>query len=256
MNEVTSERPWAFVTGGSGGVGRAISESLAEDGWNIALTYRTNEAAAEVTVAAVQAAGGEALSLQLDLTNTEAVPAALEQASARGAISGVVYAAGPHIPMDFIARTSPEKFAYTIDQDLKASFNLFQAAIPLLRESHGVALAVVTPVIERYTRMDILSSAPKAALQAVIRGIAAEEGRYGVRANCIGVGMMEGEGMWEALIANGDFTEQGLAALKKQTPLGHFGHVSDVGAAAVFLMSQRSKWITGQTLNVDGGYSL
>jgi len=249
-------RPWALVAGASGGLGRAIAVALASDGWNLALNYRSNLVAAEETGRRVAEMGARWRLYQTDLTDIAQVKTMVQAVTSESALAGVVYAAGPHIPMDFISRTTPEKFAGSIDGDLKAAYNLIQLSLPAVRASSGNIVAVVTPVIDRYSKMDILSSAPKAALQAVIRGIAAEEGRFGVRANCIGVGMIEGEGLWNALHANGDFTQDGLDLLRRQTPLGHFGEVGDIAEAARFLMSSRAKWITGHTLTVDGGYSL
>jgi 3-oxoacyl-[acyl-carrier protein] reductase len=78
---------------------------------------------------------------------------------------------------------------------------------------------VTTPAVERYPKRDLLSSAPKAAVQAIVRGIASEEGRYGVRANCVAVGLLEGEGMWDMLIERGDYTEEALAIAKRNIPL-------------------------------------
>ena len=250
-----SER-WALVGGGSGGIGRAVSVALAHDGWNVIATYRSNKDAAEVTADLVRSAGREAETREADLVDAPAVAAMVAEIGGTRALGGVVYAAGPHIPMDFIARHSPERFSDTIDQDLKGCFNLFQPALPTLREHNGSICAIVTPVLRHYTRMDVLSAAPKAGIEAIVRGIAAEEGRYGVRANCVGAGVLKGEGMWTALTERGDYTEKGLQQALARIPLGRFGHVSDIAAAVAFLMSGSAGWITGQTLHVDGGYSI
>ena len=249
-------RPWAVVAGGSGGLGRACAAALARDGWNTVLTYRSNTAGAEKTASLVSEAGGEAIVKPVDLADPDSVRGLVADVTAAVPVSGLVYAAGPHIPMAFIADTPPEQFGHSIDQDLKAAYNLVQLFLPALRETKGAITAIVTPVIVRYTRTDLLSSAPKAGVQALIRGVAAEEGRYGVRANCVGVGVIEGEGLWETLTETGVFTERGLKQALAAIPLGHFGSPDDVGRTVRFLMSDEARWITGQTLNVDGGYSV
>ncbi len=250
------DQHWALVAGGSGGIGRAICTVLAKGGWNVALTYHSNKDAGEATAALVREAGREAVTFGVDLSDPSAAAAMVSELAAAVPVTAVVYAAGPHIPMNFISGITAQQFSDAIDQDLKACFNLLQPALPQLRQRQGRVLAIVTPVILRYARTDLLSVAPKAGVQALIRGIAAEEGRYGVRANAVGVGVIEGEGMWKELMARGDFTETGLKQALSQTALGRFGDMMDVARAARFLLSDESSWITGQTLYVDGGYSL
>lgn len=252
----SAKNDWVVVAGGSGGIGRAISTALAADGWNVVVGYHSRIEGAEKTAAAVREQSRDALIMQVDLSDPANAQSFITEVTQSVRVSGIVYAAGPLIPMDFIANISPEQFSRQIDLDLKASYNFIQPFLPTLRENKGAILAVVTPVIERYTRSDLLSSAPKAGVQALIRGVAAEEGRYGVRANAIGVGVVKGDGLWTSLNASGVFTEKGLKQALAAIPLGEFGTEADVGEAAQFLMSRRAKWITGQTLNVDGGYSL
>lgn len=247
---------WVVVAGGSGGIGRAISKSLAADGWNVVVTYNSRPDGAEKTAAAVRELSRAALIRQVDLSDPASARSLAAEVTEAVPVAGLVYAAGPHIPMDFISNISPEQFSVQIDRDLKACYNFVHPFLGALRETKGAVLAVVTPVIERYTRTDLLSSAPKAGVQALIRGLAAEEGRNGVRANAVGVGVVEGEGLWTSLNASGVFTEKGLRQAKAAIPLGRFGTEGDVGEAARFLLSAQANWITGQTLNVDGGYGV
>jgi NAD(P)-dependent dehydrogenase (short-subunit alcohol dehydrogenase family) len=119
----------------------------------------------------------------------------------------------------------------------------------------GVVAALVTPAIRRYAVKDVLSAAPKAAIEALVRGIAAEEGRFGVRANCVGVGVIE-DGMYHKLIETGDFDERFLQATRDVVALRRLGAAQDIANAVEFLVSDRAAYITGQTLMVDGGYAV
>ncbi len=236
-------------------MGGAIWRELADDGWDVALTYHRNAAAAQAVACSVLAAGRQCRIAQLDLTDAGATAAIVDGLTVE-TLSGVVYAAGPAITMRYISTLSPARFTDQLLGDTAACFNLLQPSIEPLRRTRGAMLAVVTPAIERYSKKDLLSSAPKAAIQAAVRGIAAEEGRNGIRANCIGVGLLEGEGMWGELRSGGDYTDELLAIARHNLALRRFGAVEDIARAARFLMSDRAGWITGQTLNVDGGYAL
>lgn len=247
---------WALIGGGSGGIGRAVARALAEDGWDIALTYRSSRAAAERAAEDVRRLGRLASVHEVELSDSAAVSELVAEVARPGALAGVVYAAGPHFGMRYVSATTPASLSEILDVDAKACFNLLQPAIEPLRANQGTILAVSTPAVRRYAKRDFLSSAPKAVVEATVRAIASEEGRFGIRANCIQVGLLEGEGMWDRLVDSGDYTPQVLDIAKGNIALGHFGDVTDIAMAAQFLMSTRARWITGQVLGVDGGFAI
>jgi NAD(P)-dependent dehydrogenase (short-subunit alcohol dehydrogenase family) len=116
-------------------------------------------------------------------------------------------------------------------------------------------VAITTPATVRYAVKDVLSAAPKAAIEALVKGVAAEEGRFGVRANCVGCGVIM-DGMYHQLIERGDFTDRFLESTKQLLALHRLGSAEDIAQAVAFLASDRAGYITGQTLMVDGGFAL
>ncbi|MGE0660588.1 MAG: SDR family NAD(P)-dependent oxidoreductase [Reyranellaceae bacterium] len=246
----------AFVAGGSGGIGREICRLLAAAGCDVALTYRNGRDRAEQTATLVRDAGRRAVTLSLDLRDETAVARAVDETALDFAgLHTVVYAAGPYIHMRHVSRIEPALFRDTMEQDAFGCFNLVHAALPHLRAAKGSFIALATPALRRYAVKDLLSVAPKAAIEAVVRGVAAEEGRFGVRANGVGVGVIE-DGMYHALLETGDFDQRFLDASRQNMALRRLGTATEVAEAAVFLASARARWITGQTLMVDGGYAL
>ena len=133
-----------------------------------------------------------------------------------------MYAAGPYFPMAYTGDIEPERFAHQMANDTLACFNLVQPALPALRRSRGSIVAVSTPAVRRFPSRDLLSAAPKAAIEQIVRGIAVEYGKFGVRANAVGVGLLE-DGMFEDLMANGDYTESILDLSRRAIPLRRFG---------------------------------
>lgn len=235
----------ALVAGGTGGIGAAVVRLLVERGEQVAFTFHRNEAAAERLALETGATFG-----QLDLTEAESVQGfvdAFEQ------VHTVVYAAGPHVPMLHLSAVTPPVLRQQLQDDTMGFFALAHACLPKLRASRGSLVAVTTAATARFAVRDGLSSIPKAAVEAAVRALAKEEGRYGVRVNCVGPGMLT-DGMAERLIASGDLDDRALEAARVNTPLRTFGTARDVAEAVCFLASEAAGFISGQKLDVDGGY--
>jgi len=244
------------VIGGSGGIGRAIAIQLAERGCDVALNYFSNVAGAEETAARVRRAGGEVHVAQVDLRDEPGVRQFVDEAAEHfGGVHTAIYAAGPYIPMRFVSKQPASTFRDVMEQDAFGCYHLIQAVLPHLRTAQGSFVAIVTPAIRRYAAKDILSAAPKAAIEQLVKAVAAEEGRFGVRANAVGVGVIT-DGLYHALVERGDFDERFLEASRQAKALKRLGTAEEVAEGVVFLASARARWITGQTLMVDGGYAL
>ncbi|WP_300683513.1 SDR family oxidoreductase [Nocardioides sp.] len=241
-----------LITGAGGGIGAAIARRLVASGRPVALLYRRTrpEALIEELGDAVGFAGS------CDLTSTDALAATLESLTATtGAPTAVVHSAGPHVPMVHLSKVSPAQFAEQIGQDLVATFNLAHAVLPALREARGSLTFVTSAGTTRYPVRDGLSSIPKAGVEALARALAAEEGRFGVRVNSVGPGMLT-DGMAERLIANGDLDQRALDTAMGNIPLRTFGSADDIAEAVEYLASDRARFVTGQKIDIDGGYGV
>lgn len=246
----------AFVVGGSGGLGAAICRELAVRGSDVALTYRGNEDVAQALAADIGEWGQRAWAVGLDLTDHDQAKGSVDAiAEAAGGIHTLVYAAGPTVPQRHLSTVDPSEVRRQLDADAAGFFAVAQPAIPHLRETEGNIVAVTTAATRRFPVRDGLSSIPKAAVEAAIRGIAAEEGRFGVRANTVGPGMLT-DGMAQRLMESGDLDERALDAARDNIPMRRFGDAADIAEAVCFLASSRARFITGQHLDVDGGFTL
>jgi NAD(P)-dependent dehydrogenase (short-subunit alcohol dehydrogenase family) len=250
------DRPGAvLVSGGSGGLGAEICRLLAARGADVALSYRGHAEAAERVVAEVRMHGSDAHAWETDLASPGSAREFGELALRRfGAIHTVIHAAGPHVPQLHLSKVDPVTLSEHLQAEAGAFFNLVQPLLPELRERSGAIVAVTTAATRRFPVRDGLSAAPKAAVETLARGLAAEEGRFGIRVNCVGPGMLT-DGMSERLIASGDLDDDALAAVRAAIPLGRFGRAADVAEAVCFLASDRAAFISGQMLDVDGGYA-
>jgi len=245
----------AFIAGGSGGIGAAIVRAFARAGTDVAFSYYKNREAAERLVAELSG-GARVESFQLALEDSAAVRARLAAVRERfGRLHSVVYAAGPATPIGFVAALTEAQWLETFRLDTHACFNLVNAALPLLQEQRGGSLtAVTTTQYSRHVPMSVLSSAPKAAIESLLQVVAREYGRYGVRANSVRSGWLDGGKFADGI--GGQVGDKAKQAIIAGIPLGALGDPADVANAVLFMCSREARYITGDALSVDGGWKL
>jgi NAD(P)-dependent dehydrogenase (short-subunit alcohol dehydrogenase family) len=246
-----------IVFGGSGGIGQGVVAEFAKAGVDVAICYRSKQPAAEAAAAEARAKGVNASLHQLDVRDRAQVRSALDAAIvAHGRVHSLVWGAGPVVAQVNIADWTDEQFRGSLETEAVGFYNAVKCAIPHFRAAGGGAFVHLGSAgHDWWPHLDGLSVAPKACNEALIKGIAKEEGEHEIRANSILVGVVDA-GQFKVGQEAGYFDETWERAVKKLLPLKRWGKAEDIGQAAVFLASNRANYITGQTLSVAGGFGV
>ena len=244
-----------LIVGGSGGIGSLCAKEFANSGAKVAITYYKNEKAA---IDIVNDIDSDVQIYQLDNSNSESVEETFKKVvKDHGAINTLVNAAGFDIPQKFIGEIDVDLWKGVIDADINGFFNLIKFGLPYLRKSKGSIVFISSAGLFKYPPGDILSVAPKATIEHVLKGIAKEEGVNGVRANSIALGIIE-TGIFHRLREeeNTFFDDAWHEAVMNTLAIKRFGLPKEVADTAVFLASSKGGYITGHCIPVDGGYHL
>lgn len=244
----------ALVVGASGGIGGKVADVLAGDGSNLALVYNRKAEAAQAVADRVSVI---ATTHKCDVTNTAAIMALVEQAVAQhGRIHTLVWAAGPLVEQLYLGETPIEKWRKAFEVEVHGFFALTTALLPHMREQGGGSIVHLGSAGHlRWPDRDGLSVALKASNESWLKGIAREEGRHGIRANSVLVGVIDA-GMFHELMAQGAFPPEWVNETQKMLALKRWGQPEEIGYAVSWLASTRAAYVTGQQINVSGGFGI
>jgi 3-oxoacyl-[acyl-carrier protein] reductase len=234
----------ALVTGGSRGIGAAIARRLAAEGAAVAITYAGNTAAADASVAAIKSAGGTAFAFQADAANANSQRNGVEQAAAAlGGIDILVHNAGV-AEFSTLAEDTDETYERQFGVNVKGLHVGTRAALPHLRDG-GRIILIGSISGEMAFPATAVYSATKAAVAALARGWAKELAPRNILVNTVQPGPID----TDMNPADSEFAGQVLQAI----PLGRYGKVEEIAGAVAFLAGADASYITGTTLNIDGG---
>ena len=256
-NDVISKNKIAIITGGSRGLGKDMALSLARVGIDVVLTYHSNKQEGDKVADTIRGLGGKAVALQFDVSQISSFDAFLEQLKAvlretwdTERVDFLINNAGigKTIP---IANLTENDFDTLLNIHFKGVVFLTQKILAMMNDGGGVVF--ITAAGDRYIVPGYAAYAScKGAVEVFARYVAKEYGARGIRANTVAPGGIETDFNNAAIRSNPKLQE----FIKTQTALGRIGAPDDIGGVVAFLCGDDAKWLTGQRLEVTGGFNL
>lgn len=251
----------AVITGGSEGIGKAAARSLAAEGAGVVICARRVDVLEQAAAEIVAATGGKVLAIPTDVTQPAQVQALMEQTvAAFGRIDILVNNAGTSSAHPF-EKASPEIWQTDLDLKLFGAIHCTQAVLPYLRaQGGGRIINLTTPGGKAAGARSVPTSVSRAAGIALTKALSQEYAGENILVNTVCVGLIK-SGQHERRFAqaqaeNPDLTlEEFYGAMGQRVPLGRVGEAAEVGDLIAFLASERASYITGASINVDGGSS-
>ncbi len=234
----------ALVTGGSGELGSAICQALADAGWQVIVHAHQSLERAEHTAQTIRAAGGNAQAVAFDVSDAQACTSALEALLAEGAIHAAINNAGIHddAPM---AGMSAEQWHRVIDVSLHGFFHVTQPLLlPMARARFGRIVSVSSVAAQLGNRGQTNYAAAKAALHGASKSLAREMASRGITVNVVAPGVIAGR------MADAAFPPE---RIREVVPAQRAGRPEEVAALVAFLCSDAAGYINGQVIGINGG---
>lgn len=241
-----SDERVAVVTGSGKGIGRAIAERLAREGYRVVVNYRRDAASGHETLNAVQAVSPDSIAIQADVATPNGARELIDQTHMTfGRLDVLVNNAGPFLVKP-VFDTTIDEWQEMIEGNLSSAFYCIKAALPIMRtqkSGHIINLGSLNAENARGAPTTVAYNVAKTGLVVLSKSVARSEARHGIRCNIVNPGFIE-------TYATSDADKRELPSI---IPLGALGNVQDISNLIAYLLSDQASYMTGSVINVHGG---